>query len=100
MTDLKETIKIFGSRNAAGGILSDGKEIRIEKITSDRFGWPRYLVHYSSVGLTSMNDNRRKATSLKRYQGKKRGPGLLVITSFDIVGDLEAAINIIKDTKF
>ena len=100
MTELKETIKIFGSRNAAGGILSDGKEIRIEKITPDRFGWPRYLVHYTSVGLTSMNDNARKATSLKRYQGKKRGPGLLVLTSFDIVGDLEAAINIIKYTKF
>ena len=97
MNNLTERIRVFADKNKDHGITpTGGYLIPYEKISSDRFGYPRYLVHYTDLGLKQYSDTIGKITGLKKYRGKTRGTGLYTITSFDLSGDLEKIIQAVK----
>ena len=90
MNNLNERIRVFADKNKANGISSTGGYlIPYEKISSDRFGYPRYLVHYADLGLKHYSDTIGKITGLKKYRGKTKGDGLYTLTSFSLAEDLE-----------
>ena len=89
MNNLNERIRVFADKNKANGISSTGGYlIPYEKISSDRFGYPRYLVHYADLGLKHYSDTIGKITGLKKYRGKTKGDGLYTLTSFSLAEDL------------
>ena len=97
MNNLSERIRVFTDKNKANGItLIGGYLIPYEKITHDRFGYPRYLVHYTDLGLRQYDSNIGRVTGLKKYRGKTKGGGLYTLTSFSLAEDLEQIIITIK----
>ena len=97
MSNLNERIRVFADKNKANGISSiGGYLIPYEKITHDRFGYPRYLVHYSDLGLRQYDSIVDSITGLKKYRGKTKGDGLYTLTSFSLAEDLEQIILIVK----
>ena len=97
MNNLNERIRVFSDKNKASGIISTGGYLMpYEKISHDRFGYPRYLVHYTDLGLKQYNDTIGKITGLKKYRGKTKGGGLYTLTSFSLAEDLEQIILIVK----
>ena len=98
MNNLSERIRVFSDKNKANGISSTGGYlIPYEKISHDRFGYPRYLVHYVDLGLKHYSDTIGKITGLKKYRGKTKGDGLYTLTSFSLAEDLEQIILIVKN---
>ena len=73
-----------------------GYLIPYEKISHDRFGYPRYLVHYADLGLKQYDSIIGRVTGLKKYRGKTKGEGLYTLTSFSLAGDLEQIILTVK----
>ena len=97
MNNLNERIRVFTDKNKANGITpTGGYLIPYEKISHDRFGYPRYLVHYADLGLKQYSDTIGKITGLKKYRGKTKGEGLYTLTSFSLAGDLEQIIRNVK----
>ena len=97
MNKLNERIRVFADKNKDHGITpTGGYLIPYEKISHDRFGYPRYLVHYSDLGLKHYDDTIGKITGLKKYRGKTKGEGLYTLTSFSLAGDLEQIIRTVK----
>ena len=97
MNNLTERIRVFSDKNKASGITpTGGYLIPYEKISHDRFGYPRYLVHYIDLGLRQYSDTIGKITGLKKYRGKTKGEGLYTITSFGLAEDLEQIILTVK----
>ena len=97
MNNLSERIRVFADKNKANGITpTGGYLIPYEKISHDRFGYPRYLVHYTDLGLRQYSDTIGKITGLKKYRGKTKGEGLYTLTSFSLTGDLEQIIRTVK----
>ena len=69
MNNLTERIRVFSDKNKASGITpTGGYLIPYEKISHDRFGYPRYLVHYTDLGLKHYSDTIGKITGLKKYR--------------------------------
>lgn len=98
MNNLNERIRVFANKNKAGGITSTGGYlIPYEKISSDRFGYPRYLVHYADLGLKNYDNTIGRVTGLKKYRGKTKVTGLYTLTSFSLAEDLEQIIITVKD---
>lgn len=98
MNNLSERIRVFADKNKGQGITSTGGYlIPYEKISSDRFGYPRYLVHYSDLGLKHYSDTIGKITGLKKYRGKTKGTGLYTLVSFNLSSDLEQIIKTVKN---
>ena len=97
MNNLTERIRVFADKNKDHGITpTGGYLIPYEKISHDRFGYPRYLVHYTDLGLKQYSDTIGKITGLKKYRGQTKGGGLYTLTSFSLAEDLEQIILIIK----
>ena len=97
MSNLNERIRVFSDKNKASGITPTGGHlIPYEKISHDRFGYPRYLVHYADLGLKHYSDTIGKTTGLKKYRGKTKGEGLYTLTSFSLAEDLEQIILTVK----
>ena len=97
MNNLTERIRVFSDKNKASGITPTGGHlIPYEKISHDRFGYPRYLVHYADLGLKQYSDTIGKITGLKKYRGKTKGDGLYTLTSFSLAEDLEQIIRTVK----
>ena len=97
MNNLSERIRVFTDKNKANGITpTGGYLIPYEKITHDRFGYPRYLVHYTDLGLKQYDNNIGRVTGLKKYRGKTKGDGLYTLTSFSLAEDLEQIIRTVK----
>ena len=97
MSNLNERIRVFSDKNKASGITPTGGHlIPYEKISHDRFGYPRYLVHYADLGLKHYSDTIGKITGLKKYRGKTKGDGLYTLTSFSLAEDLEQIIITVK----
>ena len=97
MNNLSERIRVFSDKNKDHGITpTGGCLIPYEKISHDRFGYPRYLVHYSDLGLKQYSDTIGKITGLKKYRGKTKGGGLYTLTSFSLAEDLEQIILTVK----
>ena len=97
MNNLTERIRVFSDKNKASGITpTGGYLIPYEKITHDRFGYPRYLVHYTDLGLRQYDSIIGRVTGLKKYRGKTKGDGLYTLTSFSLAEDLEQIILTIK----
>ena len=97
MNKLNERIRVFSDKNKGQGITpTGGYLIPYEKISHDRFGYPRYLVHYTDLGLKQYSDTIGKITGLKKYRGKTKGEGLYTLTSFSLAEDLEQIILIVK----
>ena len=97
MNNLNERIRVFADKNKASGITpTGGYLIPYEKITHDRFGYPRYLVHYTDLGLRQYDSIVGSITGLKKYRGKTKGDGLYTLTSFSLAEDLEQIILIVK----
>ena len=97
MNNLNERIRVFSDKNKASGIIpTGGYLIPYEKISHDRFGYPRYLVHYADLGLKQYSDTIGKITGLKKYRGNTKGEGLYTLTSFSLAEDLEQIILIVK----
>ena len=101
MNNLNERIRVFADKNKANSISSTGGYlIPYEKISHDRFGYPRYLVHYADLGLNQYDNTIGRVTGLKKYRGKTKGGGLYTLTSFDLSGDLEKIIQTVKWKKY
>jgi len=97
MNNLNERIRVFTDKNKDHGIISTGGYlIPYEKISHDRFGYPRYLVHYADLGLRQYDSNIGRVTGLKKYRGKTKGEGLYTLTSFSLAEDLEQIILTVK----
>ena len=97
MNNLNERICVFSDKNKGQGITpTGGYLIPYEKVSHDRFGYPRYLVHYTDLGLKQYSDTIGKITGLKKYRGKTKGEGLYTLTSFSLAEDLEQIILIVK----
>ena len=97
MNNLNERIRVFADKNKASGITpTGGYLIPYEKISHDRFGYPRYLVHYADLGLRQYSDTIGRVTGLKKYRGKTKGDGLYTLTSFSLTEDLEQIILTVK----
>ena len=97
MNNLSERIRVFADDNKSGGITpTGGYLIPYEKISHDRFGYPRYLVHYTDLGLKQYDSNIGRVTGLKKYRGKTKGEGLYTLTSFSLAEDLEQIIRTVK----
>ena len=97
MNNLSERIRVFSDKNKGQGITpTGGYLIPYEKISNDRFGYPRYLVHYTDLGLKQYDSNIGRVTGLKKYRGKTKGDGLYTLTSFSLAEDLEQIILIVK----
>ena len=97
MNNLNERIRVFADKNKASGITpTGGYLIPYEKISHDRFGYPRYLVHYTDLGLIQYDSNIGRVTGLKKYRGKTKGYGLYTLTSFSLAEDLEQIILTVK----
>ena len=97
MNNLTERIRVFSDKNKASGITpTGGYLIPYEKISHDRFGYPRYLVHYSNLGLKHYSDTIGRVTGLKKYRGKTKGDGLYTLTSFSLAEDLEQIMLTVK----
>ena len=97
MNNLNERIRVFTDKNKASGIKpTGGYLIPYEKISSDRFGYPRYLVHHADLGLRQYDSIIGRVTGLKKYRGKTKGDGLYTLTSFSLAEDLEQIILIVK----
>ena len=85
MNNLSERIRVFSDKNKASGIIpTGGYLIPYEKISHDRFGYPRYLVHYTDLGLRQYDSIIGRVTGLKKYRGKTKGDGLYTLTSFSL----------------
>ena len=97
MNNLSERIRVFADKNKANGISSTGGYlIPYEKISHDRFGYPRYLVHYTDLGLRQYGSIIGRLIGLKKYRGKTKGDGLYTLTSFSLAEDLEQIIRTVK----
>ena len=97
MTNLNERIRVFTDKNKVNGITpTGGYLIPYEKISHDRFGYPRYLVHYADLGLKQYDSTIGRVTGLKKYRGKTKGDGLYTLTSFSLAEDLEQIILTVK----
>ena len=97
MNNLNERIRVFADKNKANGITpTGGYLIPYEKISHDRFGCPRYLVHYTDLGLGQYDSIIGRVTGLKKYRGKTKGDGLYTLTSFSLAEDLEQIIITVK----
>ena len=97
MNNLTERIRVFTDKNKASGITpTGGYLIPYEKISHDRFGYPRYLVHYTDLGLKQYDSNIGRVTGLKKYRGKTKGDGLYTLTSFSLAEDLEQIMLTVK----
>ena len=97
MNKLNERIRVFADKNKGQGITpTGGYLIAYEKISHDRFGYPRYLVHYADLGLKNYDNTIGRVTGLKKYRGKTKGDGLYTLTSFSLAEDLEQIILIVK----
>ena len=97
MNNLSERIRVFADKNKSGGITpTGGYLIPYEKISSDRFGYPRYLVHYTDLGLKNYDNTIGRVTGLKKYRGKTKGDGLYTLTSFSLAEDLEQIMLTVK----
>ena len=97
MNSLNERIRVFSDKNKASGIIPTGGYLMpYEKISHDRFGYPRYLVHYTDLGLRQYDSIIGRVTGLKKYRGKTKGDGLYTLTSFSLAEDLEQIILTIK----
>ena len=97
MNNLSERIRVFADKNRANGITTTGGYlIPYEKISHDRFGYPRYLVHYTDLGLKQYDSNIGRVTGLKKYRGKTKGDGLYTLTLFRLAEDLEQINLIVK----
>ena len=97
MNNLNERIRVFADKNKDHGITpTGGYLIPYEKISHDRFGYPRYLVHYADLGLKNYDNTIGRVTGLKKYRGKTKGDGLYTLTSFSLAEDLEQIILTVK----
>ena len=97
MNYLNERIRVFADKNKDHGITpTGGYLIPYEKISHDQFGYPRYLVHYTDLGLRQYDSIIGRVTGLKKYRGKTRGDGLYTLTSFSLAEDLEQIIITVK----
>ena len=97
MNNLNERIRVFSDKNKASGIIPTGGHLMpYEKISHDRFGYPRYLVHYTDLGLRQYDSIIGRVTGLKKYRGKTKGDGLYTLTSFSLAEDLEQIIRTVK----
>ena len=97
MNNLNERIRVFADKNKASGITpTGGYLIPYEKISHDRFGYPRYLVHYTDLGLKNYDNTIGRVTGLKKYRGKTKGDGLYTLTSFSLAEDLEQIMLTVK----
>ena len=97
MNNLSERVRVFSDKNKDHGITpTGGYLIPYEKISHDRFGYPRYLVHYTDLGLRQYDSNIGRVTGLKKYRGKTKGDGLYTLTSFSLAEDLEQIILTVK----
>ena len=97
MNNLTERIRVFSDKNKASGITpTGGYLIPYEKISHDRFGYPRYLVHYTNLGLKNYDNTIGRVTGLKKYRGKTKGEGLYTLTSFSLAEDLGHIILTVK----
>ena len=97
MNNLSERIRVFVDKNKAHGITpTGGYLIPYEKISHDRFGYPRYLVHYADLGLKQYDSVIARMIGLKKYRGKTKGEGLYTLASFSLAEDLEQIILTVK----
>ena len=97
MNKLNERVRVFADKNKASGITpTGGYLIPYEKISHDRFGYPRYLIHYTDLGLKNYDNTIGRVTGLKKYRGKTKGDGLYTLTSFSLAEDLEQIILAVK----
>ena len=97
MNNLNERIRVFTDKTKGHGITpTGGYLIPYEKISHDRFGYPRYLVHYTDLGLKNYDNTIGRVTGLKKYRGKTKGEGLYTLTSFNLAEDLEQIMLTVK----
>lgn len=73
MNNLTERIRVFSDKNKANGISSTGGYlIPYEKFSHDRFGYPRYSVHYTDLGLRQYDSIIGRVTGLKKIPRKDK----------------------------
>ena len=93
MNNLTERIRVFSDKNKASGIIPTGGYLMpYEKISHDRFGYPRYLVHYADLGLKQYDSIIARMIGLKKSRGKPKGDGAYPPTSFSLGGDCDNII--------
>ena len=76
MSNLNERIRVFSDKNKASGIIpTGGYLIPYEKISHDRFGYPRYLVHYADLGLKQYDSIIARMIGLKNTAERQKAKG-------------------------
>jgi hypothetical protein len=75
-------------------ITVDGRDIAFYNVDNDVYGKPRYVVHFSALGVELEDYGRIKG--LTKYRAKWFGGGY-VFTSFNIAQDLQRLLNIVDE---
>lgn len=81
-------------RTTTNYINIDGEEIAYDRIDNDVNGNPRYVVHFSALGVNL--DDYGRISGLTKYRAKWYGGGY-VIQSYNLESDLRYCINLVKD---
>jgi len=76
-----------------GQELVKGKEIEWYRINCDLYGNPRYVIHFSSLGIEL--EDYGKIKGLKKYRAKWFGGGY-VFTSYEIKDDILYALKMVE----
>jgi hypothetical protein len=72
-------------------------QMDIKRITNDKYGNPRYVVHFLALGLDDYI-NITPITGFKKYKGKDFGGGY-VFTSYNVKEDINKAKQRLLDNK-
>ena len=71
------------------------KEIQLHRTNNDVNGNPRYVVHYSALGLPEYESTKKtRAAGLKLYRGRDFGGGF-VFTSYNTEYTLEWVLEVL-----
>ena len=76
-----------------------GKEIEVFRIQNDNNGNPRYVVHFSDLGVSLWDyDSINKLYGFNKYRAKWFGGGV-VFQSYNIAETLEWAVETVKEKE-
>lgn len=71
----------------------DGKEISYFRVDNDVNGNPRYVVHFSALGIE--HEDYGRIAGLKKYRAKAIGGGY-VFQSYNLESDLRYALGLVN----
>ena len=70
-------------------VILNNKEYRFERINNDTYGNPRYIIHYSNLGLNS-NESTKKTRSAGLSKYRKIGfENYFIVQSYNLEMDLK-----------